>query len=115
MRAARLSLLLLAVAGTVIATSASAALPGAPKNLRGFELRPNEPPTHTFSRTPAFAWQPVRGAACYEFELATSRSFSGSSIVWSNVSTDAHSGKHCRPVNVTFTKAKDPSSPGAGG
>jgi hypothetical protein len=115
MRAARLSLLLLALAGTVIATSASAALPGAPKGLRGFELRPNEAPTHTFSRTPAFAWRPVRGAACYEFELATSRSFSGSSLVWSNVSTGANAGKHCRSVTMSFTKAKDPSSPGAGG
>lgn len=115
MRAARLALLLLAIVGTTIVTSAAAAPPGAPKGLRGFELRPNEAPTHTFTRTPAFAWNPVRGAACYEFELATSRSFNGSSVVWSNVSTDAHSGKHCRPVTMSFTKAKDPSSPGAGG
>ncbi len=115
MRAARLAFLSILVAATVVATSASAALPGAPKGLRGFELRPNEVPTHTFSRTPAFAWNPARGAACYEFELATSRSFNGSSVVWSNVSTDAKSGKHCRPVTMTFTKAKDPSSKGAGG
>ena len=27
-----------------------------------------------FPRTPAFSWAPVRGARCYEFELATSRS-----------------------------------------
>ena len=36
--------------------------PARPDKLRGFELRPNEVPTHTFSRTPAFAWSPVRGA-----------------------------------------------------
>jgi hypothetical protein len=70
---------------------------------------------HTFSRTPAFAWSPVRGAACYEFELATSRSFAGSSVVWSNVSTGAQSGRHCRPVKVKFELAKDPSAIGAGG
>src|SRR4029079_204239 len=103
MRAARLSLLLLALAGTVIATSASAALPGAPKGLRGFELRPNEAPTHPFSRTPPCEWSPVRGAACYECELATSRSFSGSSLVWSNVSTGDHACQQCRSVDMRVT------------
>ncbi len=115
MRAARLSLLAVLLLLVTMLASAQAGPPGTPKGLRGFELRPNDVPTHSFSRTPAFAWIPVRGASCYEFELATSRSYNGSSIVWSNVSTDAKSGKHCRPVNVTFTKAKDPSSTGAGG
>jgi hypothetical protein len=100
MRAARLVLLSLAVLGTALATSASAAPPGAPKGLRGFELRPNEVTSHTFSRTPAFAWNPVRGASCYEFELATSRSFDGSSVFWSNVSAGAGSGKFCRAVTI---------------
>ena len=77
MRAARLAMFAVALLGTLAATSAAAAPPGAPKGLRGFELRPNETSTHTFSRTPAFAWNPVRGASCYEFELATSRSFDG--------------------------------------
>ena len=85
MRAARFAILAIAVFGVVLATSAAAAPPGAPGRLRGFELRTNEVPTHTFSRTPAFAWSPVRGASCYEFELATSRSFDGSSVFWSNV------------------------------
>ena len=113
MRAARLSLCAIALIGAVLATSAAAAPPGAPKGLRGFLLRPNEAPTRTFSRTPAFAWSPVRGASCYEFELATSSSFGGSSIVWSNVSTDAKSGRHCRPVVVTFPKAKEPGTGGS--
>ncbi len=108
MRAARLALFAVALLGTLLATSAAAAPPGAPKGLRGFELRPNESSTHTFSRTPAFAWSPVRGASCYEFELATSRSFDGSSVFWSNVSTDTRAGRHCRPVKVTFT-SNDPS------
>ncbi len=58
MRAARLALCAMALLGTLLATSAAAAPPGAPKGLRGFELRPNETQTHTFSRTPAFAWNP---------------------------------------------------------
>jgi len=110
MRAARLVLFAVAVLGTVIATSASAAPPGAPKGLRGFELRPNESSTHTFSRTPAFAWSPVRGASCYEFELATSRSFDGSSVFWSNVSSGAASGKFCKAVTITAPAAEESGS-----
>ena len=105
MRAARLAILSLVLLVTPLVASASAmetGAPAAPKRLHGFLLRPNEPVTHTFSRTPAFAWAPVRGASCYEFELATSRTFDGSSVVWSNVSTDAQSGKHCRAVKVSF-------------
>ena len=58
---------------------------GAPTSLRAFLLSPSEPVTHVFPRTPAFAWKPVRGATCYEFELATSRAFGENVIVWSNV------------------------------
>ena len=110
MRAARLALFAVALLGTFLATSAAAAPPGAPKGLRGFELRPNESSTHTFSRTPAFAWNPVRGASCYEFELATSRSFDGSSVFWSNVSSGAASGKFCRAVTITAPAAEDGGS-----
>lgn len=102
-----LSLLLLALlAGSAPAMESGP--PPAPKGLHGFLLRPNEPVIHTFSRTPAFAWAPVRGAACYEFELATSRTFEESTTIWSNVSTDAQSGKHCRPVKVTFRSSEPP-------
>lgn len=103
-RAALLAILSLVLLVTPLVASASAMEvrpPAAPNGLHGFLLRPNEPVTHTFSRTPAFAWAPVRGASCYEFELGTSRTFDGSSVVWSNVSTDRHSGKHCRPVKVS--------------
>jgi len=118
MPAARLAIVatvLLALLATSSATAMEAGPPGSPKALRAFELRPNEPVKHTFSRTPAFAWAPVRGAACYEFELATSRSFAGSSVVWSNVSTGPQAGKHCKPVAVKFDLAMDPSAVGAGG
>lgn len=110
MRAARFALCAVALLGTLLATSAAAAPPGAPKALRGFELRPNEVPTHTFSRTPAFAWNPVRGAACYEFELATSRTFDGSSAFWSNVSGGAGSGKTCKAVTITAPASEEQKS-----
>ena len=110
MRAARNALLVVALLGTILATSASAGTPGAPKGLRGFELRPNEVPTHTFSRTPAFAWSPVRGASCYEFELATSRTFDGSSVFWSNVADGVGSGKLCRAVTITAPASDEQKS-----
>jgi hypothetical protein len=109
-RAARLAVLSFLLLVTLVASAPAmdAGLPAAPKGLHGFLLRPNDPVAHTFSRTPAFAWAPVRGAACYEFELATSSSFGESSVIWSNVSTDAQSGRHCRPVKATFPLANEP-------
>ncbi|HEX2110186.1 MAG TPA: hypothetical protein VHF67_01420 [Gaiellaceae bacterium] len=67
----------------LVLAPAAAAQP-APQNLRAFVLRANEPedPTRTFSRTPAFAWNPVNGATSYEFQLSTSRTFSENAIVW---------------------------------
>ena len=38
--------------------------------------------TTSFPRTPAFAWNPVRGAATYELVLSTDPAFSGNSIAW---------------------------------
>jgi len=112
MRAARFALVVVAILATTIVTSAAAGPPGAPKGLRGFELRPNEVSTHSFSRTPAFAWRPVRGASCYEFELATSRTFDGSSVFWSNVAYGAGSGKFCRAVTISAPASADQKSDG---
>ena len=112
MRAARFALVAVAILATTIVTSAAAGPPGAPKGLRGFELRPNEVSTHSFSRTPAFAWRPVRGASCYEFELATSRTFDGSSVFWSNVAYGAGSGKFCRAVTISAPASADQKSDG---
>ena len=114
MRAARFALVAVAILATTLVTSAAAGPPGAPKGLRGFELRPNEVPTHSFSRTPAFAWRPVRGASCYEFELATSRTFDGSSVFWSNVSYGAGSGKFCRAVTLTAPASDEQQSDSEG-
>ena len=108
MRAARFAFVAVVLLGASLTASASAmesGAPGAPKGLRGFELRPNESMTHTYSRTPAFAWNPVRGASCYEFELATSRTFDGSSVIWSNVSYGAASGRFCRSVSFAAPAA----------
>ena len=59
-----------------------------PQGLKAFLLRADEPVKHQFDRTPSFAWLPVRGAIRYEFELATSKSFTESSIVWSNANDE---------------------------
>ena len=58
--------------------------PRAPKGLKAFLLRADEPAAHEFSRTPSFAWAPVRSAIRYEFELSKNPSFSEGAIFWSN-------------------------------
>jgi hypothetical protein len=62
-----------------------------PTGLQTFELRLDDSRattgigTPTFSRTPSFAWTPVRGATRYELELATSNYFDAdNSVVWSS-------------------------------
>jgi hypothetical protein len=81
----RRSLLLVAV--LFVASGADAAKrplrpPATPSALRPFLLSPGEAPTHTFPRTPSFAWNPVRNAGFYEFELATSDTFNEGQIVF---------------------------------
>ena len=84
------SVALLALVG---APTASAAKPlKAPKGLKAFLLRANEPESlygRTVTRTPAVAWSPVRGAKRYELELATSESFSESSMIWTSEGSNA--------------------------
>jgi len=79
MPAVRLAAVVLAT--LVFAPAANAALP-APTGLKPFLLRADEAPTHTFPRTPSFAWKPVRGAVRYEFELATKSRFTDGSMIW---------------------------------
>ena len=92
-RLAAFSVVALALAPSALAAPAASAnssalttVKPAPTHLRGFLLRPDEAMTREFPRTPSFAWSPVSGARCYEFELATSKSFTENSLVWSNVS-----------------------------
>jgi hypothetical protein len=76
----RARLLVVLVAALVVAPAATAA---PPSKLHGFLLRSGEAPApHVFSRTPSFTWTRVNGATRYEFQLSTSRTFSGNSIIW---------------------------------
>jgi hypothetical protein len=78
------SLLALFLVGSAQAGKpASAVQLTSPKGVKAFLLRADEPAGHMFSRTPAFAWRPVRGAVRYEFELATSARFTDNSMLWS--------------------------------
>jgi hypothetical protein len=98
MRAARLATivgLLLLIPFVAAAAAKGPAAPAGPTGLQGFLLRPNESVTHTFPRTPAFAWRPVRGAACYELQLATSRTFQTSTVVWTNVAGGINAATAC--------------------
>ena len=112
LRVATLALAVLAAAGTTFAGAAATRSP-APTNLRGFLLRPDEAGTHVFSRTPAFAWSPVFGARCYEFELATSKAFSQSSLIWSNVQYTV--GRHSVCASVPASSPAVPATTSGSG
>ncbi len=82
----------LAPSASAVVVTAPAALPKGqlsvpaghgPTGLHGFAQRVNEsvPADHTYTDIPAFAWNPVRGASTYEIQLATSRSFSDSTML----------------------------------
>jgi hypothetical protein len=71
------------VAALAVALPTAAAHAAAPQNLHAFTFRTDEAVTHTFARTPSFAWSPTSGARSYDFELSTSRNFSDNGIVWS--------------------------------
>src|SRR5919202_6461442 len=54
----------------------------APSGLSAFAKYPGDTSMRVFSRTPAFAWRPVGGAARYELVLSTSSLSATSGIVW---------------------------------
>src|SRR5260370_40853710 len=80
MNRARLAAVVLLV--LLAPASARATLPP-PGALRPFLLRADEAAADTFPRTPSFAWAPYAEASSYDFELATSKTFDESSIIWS--------------------------------
>ncbi|HEX6490238.1 MAG TPA: hypothetical protein VF002_02550 [Gaiellaceae bacterium] len=86
-RFAAASLLALVFASSALADNSPSPVSAtsSPSGLKAFLLRADEQAGHTFSRTPAFAWQPVRGALSYEFELATSQRFADNAIVYGEV------------------------------
>lgn len=70
-------------------TKAGRAL-AAPTGLQTFLLRASDSkptpvaPAAQFPRTPSFAWNPVRGAERYHFELSRSPRFGDGSVIWSS-------------------------------
>jgi hypothetical protein len=83
MACARLAAAFAAALAVALPAASAHAAASSPTSLHGFALRADEAAVHTFSRTPSFAWNPVPGAVSYEFELATSRRFSESGMIWS--------------------------------
>ena len=84
---------LVAVAAAVPVATGSAAGSSLPKpgGLKTFVKRLDEPRRLSadgapqFTRTPSFAWRPVRGATRYEFELSTSKRFrADNGVIWSS-------------------------------
>jgi hypothetical protein len=72
----------------------------APTGLRAFLLRPDEGPQQYFPRTPSFVWDPVNAkGGRYEFEIATSRSFNDSAVLfkYTNVKIPALAVDHQLP------------------
>jgi hypothetical protein len=83
------------VAAIPVAAGAATSHPTLPKpsGLQTFNVRlgdsraltGSEDGAPTFSRTPSFAWKPVRGATSYEFELSTSKRYrADNAVVWSS-------------------------------
>jgi hypothetical protein len=70
----------LALAASIGGSSRAAS--SVPTGLHGFLLRADEPARTSFSRTPAFGWNPVPGAVSYEFQLSMSSSFRQSGLVY---------------------------------
>ncbi len=88
LRVAAGAALVAAAASVLMASGASARLQvlAAPSGLTSFDVFPGDAttPTPTFSRTPALAWKPVRGATQYQVELSTNKGFRArNGVVWS--------------------------------
>ncbi len=84
---------LVAVVAAVPVATGSAAGSSLPKpgGLKTFVKRLDEPRKLSadgapqYTRTPSFAWRPVRGATRYEFELSTSKRFrADNGVIWSS-------------------------------
>ena len=83
MRAARLIAVCFVLLVIVPTSGAATQRTNAPTGLHGFLLRADEPIDTSFTRTPAFAWNPARGAVRYQFQLSTSSAFRENGVIWS--------------------------------
>jgi hypothetical protein len=90
----------LAAALAVALPAANAHAAAAPKELHGFTLRATESVSHTFSRTPSFAWSPVPGALTYDFELSTSKRFNENGTIYST--TGLKSPAAAIPISIPW-------------
>jgi hypothetical protein len=76
-------------AATLVASGAAARAQAltAPTALHALQLHLGDGggATPSFTRSPAFAWDPVRGATHYEFQLASSKNFAaGDGLLWAS-------------------------------
>jgi hypothetical protein len=76
-----------------------------PQGLKAFLLRADEAAGHSFSRTPSFAWNPVKGALGYELQLSTSKRFSENGILYS--SKTLKSPVAAVPISLPWTTGQD--------
>src|SRR5215207_8249526 len=83
-RTSRLLVLLTVAVALLAPTAGARSGASAPSDLRAFVHRVDEPASHTFARTPSFAWTPVRGTLRYEFQLSTSNTFRDNGIIYSD-------------------------------
>jgi hypothetical protein len=83
---APLLVVLALLSALTLSAHASARTHDAPTGLHPFLLRVDEPTSNAFTRTPSFAWNPVRGAQRYEFNLSTSGAFRENGIIYSDTS-----------------------------
>ena len=104
MRAARLALSRWCFSSPSSLASAGGGPPGGTQAASGFELRPERGPTHTFSRTPAFAWRPCAARRATSSSSRRAERSTASSVFWSNVASGAGWWKFCRSVRVTASR-----------
>lgn len=53
----------------------------------------------------------MRGALCYEFELATSANFNAAAVIWSNVRNDVAADKACTPADAAGGTSTETAKP----
>jgi hypothetical protein len=80
----RLAAGLVIAAGVAVGASAAGARSNVtePQGLRAFLLRADEPSATSFTRTPAFGWDPFPAATGYEFQISTSSAFRDNGTIW---------------------------------
>jgi hypothetical protein len=101
----------LVMTGTNAVSSAATQLAlTAPAHLTAFQLRLGDAKgaTPTFAQTPSFAWDPVRGASRYDFQLAVSKGFAaGNGLLYE--STTLRTPVASVPISLPWSTSQAPS------